>query len=291
MASKGEVNVIACEACGFAHIIPLPGQERLKQFYEAEFYQTEKTEYLSMDADEKSWRALEFEARYEFAERHIGRTDRSVLDVGCGPGDFLQTGQRRGWKVMGVEPSPAASKFACDQGLNVKTGFFGPEILPTLGQFDFIHMSEVLEHVADPSEVVSNASKLLRPGGVICISVPNDFNDFQDTFVKHSKGDEWWVVPDHHLNYFSFDTLEHLLVDQGLELLERTTNFPMELFLLMGLDYTVDSTLGSKLHRWRKNLDRRMAETDALRQNFYNALARANLGRLAIIFARKKDAP
>lgn len=289
LAAKDDVNVIACASCGFTHVVPLPSAEWLKNFYETEFYQEEKTDYLSMDIDETSWRALEFGARFDFIERFIPQGIRSVLDIGCGPGDFLKTAQQRGWKAHGVEPSPAASEFARGQGVDVQTGFFGPATFVEQTEFDFIHMSEVLEHVADPREVVACAMQCLRPGGIICISVPNDFNAFQKSVVAQSNADEWWVVPDHHLNYFSFETLENLLVSEGLDLLERTTNFPMELFLLMGQDYTSDPKLGSKLHGWRKNFDRSTANSGPLRQDFYRALAQANLGRLSIVFARKKE--
>lgn len=287
--SDADIKVIDCKCCGHAHIVPLPSFETLKTFYETEFYEVEKTGYLSMNKEERDWLALEFSDRFECAERLLGNRSGRALDIGSGPGDFLLTGDSRGWKTLGVEPSPAASKFSREAGLEIVTGFFSEEMSSSLGSFDFVHMSEVLEHVANPHSVVKAAAGVMAPGGILCVSVPNDFNVLQETFVQQNGSEPWWVVPDHHLNYFTFSTLEKLLVNQGFALEHRTTSFPMELFLLMGLDYTKDPKLGSKLHGWRKQLDHTLAAGSNVRQKFYRALAEADLGRLSIVYARKVD--
>ncbi len=287
VSSKGDVELIACRKCGFVHIIPITSDEELKRFYETEFYEVEKQDYLSMDEDEQAWLSLEFTDRYSYVESILDKGSCRVLDIGCGPGDFLVTGKQRGWEVVGIEPSPAASEYARSRGVSVHTGFFSSEVKEILGKFDFIHMSEVLEHVANPTEIVAVASQMLKSGGVMCVSVPNDFNVLQNTYVKKEEVEEWWVVPDHHLNYFTFETLEKLLAGQEFMILDRTTNFPMELFLLMGQNYTNDPSLGSKLHGWRKKLDHALALNADARQKFYRSLAQADMGRLSIVYAQK----
>ncbi|MBV1901683.1 MAG: class I SAM-dependent methyltransferase, partial [Kordiimonadaceae bacterium] len=148
--------------------------------------------------------------------------------------------------------------------------------------------SEVLEHVPNPAQILAWAWQLLEPGGVLCLSVPNDYNPMQKCLVDGAGHNPWWVVPDHHLNYFNFASLEKLLVRQGYEALQQTTNFPMELFLLMGQNYTQDETLGRKLHGWRKNFDVAIQGQDPqLLEDIYSGLAKAGVGRLVIQFARK----
>ena len=49
-----------------------------------------------------------------------------------------------------------------------------------LDKFDVIHMSEVLEHVPDPIDTLRITYTLLKPGGLLCLSVPNDYNPFQN---------------------------------------------------------------------------------------------------------------
>ena len=68
------------------------------------------------------------------------------------------------------------------------------------------------------------------------------------------------------------------------------TSFPMEMFLLMGLDYTKDSALGRSCHNQRKRFDLALdnAGFREARRSFYRALAQAGLGREALVIAVKK---
>lgn len=282
------VDVIECDLCGFKHVHPYPAAEKLKQFYEEEFYQAEKANYLKNSEKDIEWKQIEFAKRFSIAEGHVPSSSiLRALDIGSGPGEFVALGKQKGWDVVGVEPSPVAARYATELGLNIINDFFGEDLLPQLGQFDFIHMSEVLEHIPNPREILDLAIQVLKPGGVLCVSVPNDYSAIQGALVS-AGASEWWVVPDHHLNYFDFETLERLIQKVGLRLLERTTNFPMELFLLMGQDYTTDPELGRRLHSYRKNLDINLAtHGPELMDNFYAALASAGMGRLAVVFAQK----
>lgn len=286
------LDIVACEQCGIKHVVPLPETEAIEAFYQDEFYQTEKARYLEEAHNDFEWKAVEFNLRLKIANSFLEKDGiRRVLDIGCGPGDFLKVAEEYGVDAVGVEPSPIAAKYAKERGLNVINAFFNAETAQTLGRFDFIHLSEVLEHVAQPMELIALAEGLLKPGGVLCVSVPNDYNKLQLTAAKKTGKKKWWIVPDHHLNYFNFDSLADMIERCGLITRKRLTNFPMELFLLMGQDYTSDPRLGRELHGLRKNLDINLAEIDVdVMLQFYESLAETDLGRLAIVFAMKPTA-
>lgn len=282
------VDVIGCVSCGFAHIAPLPTPETQESFYKDSFYQDEKENYLDEADEDFAWKAVECKLRYTIASDILGKKTGRLLDIGCGPGDFLKVGQDLGWNCTGIEPSPMAAQHARGRGLEIIEGFFSSETANKLGLFDFIHLSEVLEHIAEPKELLVLAEKLLVPGGVLCVSTPNDFNPLQNAVVKTLAKPSWWVVPDHHLNYFSFESLSGLIESTGYQVKKKLTNFPMELFLLMGQDYTADQKLGRQLHSWRKNLDINLSKADnGLLKTLYGGLADLNMGRLAIVFAQK----
>ena len=153
-----------------------------------------------------------------------------------------------------------------------------------------IHLNKVLEHVASPTKMLQLSRKLVRPGGVVCVAVPNDFNPFQTAFVSRSGAPVWWVSPRHHINYFNFTSLEQLFRAAGLKPVERDTDFPMELFLLMGDNYTSDPGLGKALHAKRRTFDLALAHNDIhTRRNFYRALASAGLGRVAIVYGIRHE--
>ena len=64
-------DVIDCEHCGFKHVIPLPSHEQLQTFYEDEFYQSEKANYLSEADEDFTWKQVEMELRFSVAKKHL----------------------------------------------------------------------------------------------------------------------------------------------------------------------------------------------------------------------------
>jgi 2-polyprenyl-3-methyl-5-hydroxy-6-metoxy-1,4-benzoquinol methylase len=282
-------EVIACRVCGFRHVVPLPDPSELESAYREKYYTEEKPTFLAHAAEDADWGEIAARDRLEGFERLLPAERRHLLDIGSGPGFFLKTAQARGWRVLGIEPSRQAAAHARTLGVQVVEGFFNAETAAGLGQYDVVHLNNVLEHVPNALEIVCLARDLLSPGGLLCLNVPNDFSSFQTAAQKTLDLKEWWVAPPHHLNYFDFDSLTDLLPRLGLPLAERTTTFPMELFLLMGMNYTADSALGRSCHAQRKRFDLALEQSGFIetRRSFYRALAAAGLGREIVIIAKK----
>jgi len=121
---------------------------------------------------------------------------------------------------------------------------------------------------------------------VICVNVPNDFTPAQQSAVTALGLPQWWVAPPHHLNYFNFASLASLLERHGFDVNARTTSFPMEQFLLMGMNYVADPQLGRACHKQRKAFD--LALDNEARRAYYQALAAAGFGREAVVIGTKK---
>jgi SAM-dependent methyltransferase len=159
-----------------------------------------------------------------------------VLDVGCGRGLLLSAFQRRGWQVQGTELSEQSSRFAREVlGIPVK---IGP--LETLGlsaqSFDAVTLWHVLEHVASPALTIAEANRVLRPGGVLLVGVPN-FGGFEARFCR----DKWFHldVP-RHITHLTEAALRNILHQNGFEPL-RCSGFAPE--------YDVFSFVQSLLNR------------------------------------------
>ena len=54
------------------------------------------------------------------------------------------------------------------------------------------------------------AIEITEQKGLICVTSPNDFNPLQKMAVENLSKDYWWVVPDHHVNYFDSKSLNEL---------------------------------------------------------------------------------
>lgn len=285
-------DVIDCRGCGFRHVVPLPDAAALEAQYREAYYRDAKPDYLARAAADQAWARLAQVDRLELCAAHLPQGRRALIDIGAGPGFFLRTARDLGWTVLGVEPSAQAAAHARALGLEIREGFFGPELSAGLPASDLVHLHHVLEHVPDPAAILRLARGLLRPDGLICVTVPNDYNALQQALREAEGYAPWWLAPPHHLNYFDFDALARLLRRTGFTPLETTTSFPMELFLLMGETYVGDDAAGRRCHGRRVRLEQTLerARMGAVRRRLYQALAGIGLGRDATILARRTGA-
>jgi len=284
-----DFDVIECDSCGYKHVVPIPTQDVLERVYQEEYYSKEKPLYLEEHQEDLEWWNVVYDERYDYLESQLPLKARRILDVGSGPGYFLLRGKSRGWETMGVEPSRHAAAHSRNLGLDIREGFLNETLAKSLGMFDVVYLHEVLEHIPSPLELLGTVTQLLRPGGILCVIVPNDYNPLQQALKEAMNVQAWWVAPPHHINYFDHESLLNLLRGQGFTILLRSSTFPIEFFLLMGHNYVGDSAIGRQIHGQRKTLETNLAKMGCteLKQKTYQAFANEGIGREAIIFARK----
>ena len=294
----GKYSVIDCRICKFIHIIPVPSDQELNSFYDNEYYQNTKPNFISKNENEMDYWNSVFDEKLVTIEKLISSKSKRILDIGSGPGFFLRRAKRRGWNVIGVEPSPLASDYANKQNIHTIQKFFH-EVTPNeIGKFDAIHTFDVLEHVNNPIAVIEKAYSLLKKNGVIVVEVPNDFNPLQKLAQKTLKKKEWWVTLSswsktlgniQHLNYFNFSSISDLLKRTGFKIIIKESTFPLELFLLMGQDYIKNPKIGKKIHLGRIQLEKNFEKGNAMqmKKTIYQKLAEVGIGRTAIIYAKK----
>ena len=279
-------DVIECEPCGFRHIDPLFDDEQLKQFYDAEFYQKERPNYFRHAEEDKEWWMLRYHHYYETLETHA--PGRRLLDIGSGPGYFLEAGRERGWDVLGFEASPVAADYTKARGIPVINDFFSAGKVKDLGQFDVVSVALVLEHLRDPVTLIKEAISVLAPGGLLLVISPNDFNPLQMVLWKTLGFKPWWVAPRHHLNYFDGKSARRLFTAHGLDVLHQETSYPMETFLLAGRDYVGNAALGRECHKERKAFETTLFRHDkALIRSLARSWSEQEIGREFIILGRK----
>lgn len=278
-----------CADCGFIHIDPIPSAKELDSVYSEEYYTEEKPQFIARVIEDLKWWDSVYDDRYDFFESRLPFSRRAVLDIGCGPGYFLKRGMERGWNGVGIEPSRQAARHAAGLGVDVRNAFFNEETASTLGKFDAVHLSEVLEHVPDPAQVLNTAFGLMNGGGVICCVVPNDYSPVQKVLTERLDYDPYWLAPPHHINYFSFSSLSGLLERTGFKVVHSTAMFPIDFFLLMGDNYIGDDALGRASHARRKRLDLMLGEPQlkAFKKELYELMARHGIGREMVVYGVK----
>lgn len=144
----------------------------------------------------------------------------SVLDVGCGEGRFASELARAGRTVVGIDVAnePLRRARARDRAIDVRlVGASGPWPLDDCA-FDAVWAGEVIEHVADTAEWLSEARRVLRSGGVIVLSTPA-----HDLLTRLALGLSARAFESHldprsdHLRFYTRRGLLALLEDFGFE--------------------------------------------------------------------------
>lgn len=292
--TAGEYTVIDCQQCEFAHVVPLPDAATLRAFYQERYYEQEKPHYFKDAEEDAGWWDLVYHERLAMLEGWVARREDqplTVLDVGSGPGGFLVAARKRGWDTWGIEPSPAAWEYSrANYGLVVHNGEFDDYAVTYVGDnYSAINFGEVLEHVPDPAAWLRRAHSLLSPGGLLLVIVPNDYSVLQGA-VERQVRTRWWLAPPAHLNYFNIRSLHALVRRCGFAVADVTSTFPLELFILMGLNYAGNATVGREIHGMRKRLELALELSglgDAKRE-LYRAFARRGIGRDIVMLARRQ---
>jgi 2-polyprenyl-3-methyl-5-hydroxy-6-metoxy-1,4-benzoquinol methylase len=99
----------------------------------------------------------------------------SVIDVGCGSGEFLSTLlDQPNLKPLGIETSSTACELCAERGVKA-ANYSTSEFLEQKGNprsFDVVTSFHVLEHVPDPLQFVQELVQLVKEDGIVCISTP-----------------------------------------------------------------------------------------------------------------------
>ncbi len=207
----GDRFVIArCGACGFTVTTPQPRPEAMGRYYPAGYYGSAGGKRFPK-VMERLQDALYGHRAETVQKLNRGRPGR-VLDVGCGRGLLLEQFRRRGWEGQGTELSEQAAAYPRDVlKLPVRIGTLDNLEFPA-GHFDAVVMWHVLEHVSDPRVALAAVARVLKPGGIFMVGVPN-FGGLE----ARSCRDKWFHLDaPRHLTHFTWSALREGLAAAGL---------------------------------------------------------------------------
>jgi 2-polyprenyl-6-hydroxyphenyl methylase/3-demethylubiquinone-9 3-methyltransferase len=117
--------------------------------------------------------------RLEWIDTHVNLAGKRVLDVGCGGGLLSEGMARYGADVTGIDlsdkPLGVAKLHLLESGQKVDYRKVAVEALAEEmpGTFDAVTCLEMLEHVPNPSSVISACARLFKPGGQVFFSTLN----------------------------------------------------------------------------------------------------------------------
>jgi SAM-dependent methyltransferase len=195
-------DVVRCPTCGHAQLERFPGDAELA----AAYGEAESDDYIEEEAGQRATAGVALDR----IEGHVGRG--ALLDLGCWVGFLLAEARERGWETLGVEPSEFASDWARDRlGLEViRADLLDAELRERA--WDAVVLGDVIEHLPDPAGALDRVATLLRPGGVVYMTLPD-----AGSRLARRLGPRWWSVIPTHVQYFTRPSLFTLLRRRGFE--------------------------------------------------------------------------
>ncbi len=199
--------LVRCSRCGFVYLSPRPSQDAIGSYYEDERYHPHQARAEGLV--DRVYRILrDWNLRYKRWLIEPYHKRGTLLDFGCGTGEFLVEMAANGWRATGVEPADQAREVAEGLGLGVHA-----DLQACTGPFDVITLWHVLEHVHEALGQFRRLRELLAPGGIIVMALPNIGSVDAGAYGPH------WVALDvpRHLYHFRPRDFRRFAARSGLK--------------------------------------------------------------------------
>ncbi|MDP3176487.1 MAG: class I SAM-dependent methyltransferase, partial [Spirochaetaceae bacterium] len=216
-------RVVRCSRCGLVFLSPRLTESAILNLYSDQEYYV--SEVAGQGYDEY------LEVRHNWIKTFTRRLDQitnyqlpgKALDIGCGPGFFLEAAQAKGYDAFGLDPSEYIVKVAREKfGERVQLGLIESADYPA-DHFDLVVAFDTFEHIYHPLEWLSAVRRVLRspdpvsgkPGGLLAITTPDP-----SSLLAKASGKKWvsFKIPE-HVFYWSPSTIRRVLAD-GWDILE-----------------------------------------------------------------------
>ena len=256
----------ACSSCGCRFLSPRPSAQDIARHYSQMF--ATGNYRLSREHDDTTARKfarLVDDYLAQFPRHHLP-APRSVLDIGCFTGEFLDAAAAVGLETFGFDTMTEAIESIADRH-RVWSGSLDAGKVPGR-TFDLITLNDVLEHLSDVNDSMRFAAQHLSPSGLLVMTTPAT-----DSWAGKLLGTKWGVFDkQEHLVLFGRESVRRLLDRHGLRLLTIKPHWKSLTF-----SYVVEMAL-----HWQLGSDRRMPMPNWIRR----LPVRINVGEMLIVAAR-----
>ncbi len=261
--SQKKFTIQKCTGCQLLLTNPRPNVNSLSEYYNSQVY-ISHTSKASNVFDAIYLKARSYTLNWKFTLISKLKSIGTLLDYGCGTGEFLLTMNSHGWKTKGVEPSKPARDKANNLGSSEHPHVFENLAEISNNKFDVITLWHVLEHISDPNELLLKLKRKLNDDGLMFVAVPN----YKSFDARHYR--QYWAAYDvpRHLWHFSKDNMEAILLKNNL-ILDKVVPMKLDAYYVSllsekyknGNTYSLLSPIKALVNAWRSNAKAKSGNT------------------------------
>jgi 2-polyprenyl-3-methyl-5-hydroxy-6-metoxy-1,4-benzoquinol methylase len=231
LTTVDDYQIVRCKKCSLVFVNPMPffttdGFDTVSD----DFYYTTDQKDFSVEKLQHANTSFTAQANEWQAFLPSSKT-RALLDIGCGTGLFVKAATKQGWHAEGCDIDATLIKLGADAlGVTLTHNDFLDCNYPREA-FDVVLFRYVLEHLPNPLDVLKEAVRVLKPGGLVQIVVPNEAGLFNtmNLLAGRKKKTRWGTLtPPHHLHAYTPKTLDCLLGRAGLAVQSIKTASPYQ---------------------------------------------------------------
>lgn len=262
LVSQESFALVECKECKLILTNPRPTDAELGKFYNSEEYSSHQLNKKRLqDILYGIIKSFNLRRKWKLINRLYNTIEnptkeKTILDVGCGMGDFLLMGKKKGWKVAGVEPNEKGKK-ETEKKINSEIKISTQDI--DNQHFSIITAWHALEHIPDLNETVKKWSELLIKNGILVLALPNHLSYDAEYYQEYWAG---YDVP-RHLYHFQKESVKKLLKKHKLKLI---TTYPLlfdayyvsllsEKYKNGKTNYMQSLKIGRRSNQWAKKND------------------------------------
>jgi protein O-GlcNAc transferase len=212
------IEWMTCPSCGHVHNRHYWTEAGLAEVFR-NANASQLAEAVNPDAKRATWapvvaRVVGLLGGYQAVIKPEGRP--IWVDVGCGDGGLVATASDYGFAAIGLDARAEAVSRIQALGMKAMQADFMELSIEVV--VDVLSMMDVLEHIAYPADALRKAARVLRPGGLIVISMPDMACSSWKTFDAVN-ANPYWLEIEHYHN-FSRDRLIALLNETGFDVVD-----------------------------------------------------------------------
>jgi 2-polyprenyl-3-methyl-5-hydroxy-6-metoxy-1,4-benzoquinol methylase len=166
---EADYSIMQCRNCGYYFVDPIMDltQEEWEVLYESDYFEDSQKNQWQINLNKK-----ELKERITLISENLTIPKGKFLDMGCGEGFMLKEAEANGFEPYGLD----IAKNLIPE-LSGKYNFSNGNIIDAKypdNFFSVIYMDSVLEHVPNPVETIAELKRILQPGGILLVIVPNE---------------------------------------------------------------------------------------------------------------------